>query len=57
MAAGLVVPDHAPVLDYVRSIFVAQALPDPERLVSAAARRLPAGEWRIKTHSGLLICR
>ena len=57
IAAGLVVPDRAPVLDYIRSVFVAQALPDPEQLVNAAAKRLPAGEWRIKTHSGLLICR
>lgn len=56
----LLVPGPGPVLDYIRSMRLTQSLDDPERLVSAAARLLPAtsdGVIRITTQTGCLICR
>jgi SAM-dependent methyltransferase len=55
----LLVPGPEPVLDYIRSMRLTQSLDDPERLVSAAARLLPAtsdGVIRITTQTGCLIC-
>jgi SAM-dependent methyltransferase len=53
----LVVPGPQPVLDYVASMRFTQSLASPEQLVAAVARRLPAGEFRITTHCGALVCR
>lgn len=53
----LVVPGPRPVLDYVQSMRVTQSLARPAELVAAVARRLPAGELRIRTHCGALVCR
>jgi SAM-dependent methyltransferase len=56
----LVVPGPEPVLDYIRSMRLTQSLDDPEALVTAAARLLPAtgdGAIRITTHTGCLVCR
>jgi SAM-dependent methyltransferase len=56
-ASDLVVPGPEPLTDYVASMRYTQSLPSPERLVAAVARRLPAGEFRIRTHCGVLVCR
>ncbi len=56
----LMVPGPAPVLDYVRSMRLTQSLADPESLVAAVARRIPAGgggSIRIRTRAGCLVCR
>jgi SAM-dependent methyltransferase len=53
----LVVPGPQPVLDYVASMRFTQLLARPDELVSAVAMRLPAGEFRIRTHCGALVCR
>lgn len=57
--AELLIPGTAPVKDYVRSMAIIQALPDPEALVTAVARRIPAGAdgtFRVRAHSGCLAC-
>jgi SAM-dependent methyltransferase len=56
-ASELRVPDPQPVLDYVRSMRLSQASGDPDRLVAAAAARLPPGPFTITTHCGGLVCR
>jgi SAM-dependent methyltransferase len=57
--AELMIPGPAPVTGYVRSMLPVQQLPDPEAVVTAVARRLPGaadGVFRVRTHSGCLIC-
>jgi SAM-dependent methyltransferase len=53
----LVVPAPQPTLDYVASLRIVQSLASPEQLIAAVARRLPGGEFRIRTHCGALVCR
>lgn len=57
--AELVLPDSKPVAEYVRSTFLAQSLPDPQQLAAAVTSRLairPGSPFRVRTHSGCLIC-
>lgn len=57
--AELQIPGPGPVEDYVRSLNVAHQLADPGQLAAAAARLVrleSAGIFRIRTHSGCLIC-
>jgi SAM-dependent methyltransferase len=57
--AWLEIPDPEPVIDYVRSMRVPQNAPAPESVVAAATARItasPNGLFRIRTHSGCLIC-
>lgn len=56
----LEVPGPQPILDYVRSMRLSQNLDDPESLVAATARRLPAGGetvLRVRSRPGCLVCR
>jgi SAM-dependent methyltransferase len=59
-AGELVVPGPEPVEDYVRSMAVAQNLPDPQALSAAVSRLVVCGgdqeTFRIRTHSGCLVC-
>jgi SAM-dependent methyltransferase len=58
--AELVVPSLEPLLDYMASMRAIQATRDPAGLTAAIAERVrfgPDGTFRIRTHSGLLICR
>lgn len=56
-AAELVIPDAAPVLDYVRSMISLQALGDLESVRAELIRRLEGeGEFRVTTQGGALIC-
>jgi SAM-dependent methyltransferase len=58
-AGELVIPDRQPVEDYVRSTTVTQNLPDPEAFTAAVGRLVPRddqGTFRIRTHSGCLVC-
>jgi SAM-dependent methyltransferase len=58
--AELVVPDPGPVAAYLLSSRAAQHGPDAQRLVAGVLGGLPtdqAGNFRITTHSGCLICR
>jgi len=55
----LELPGSEPIVRYVRSTFVAHSAAEPERLVAAVTRRLgdvPGGAFRVRTHSGCLIC-
>jgi SAM-dependent methyltransferase len=55
----LVMPGLQPVEDYVRSMPVSQDLPDPEAFSAAVVRLVPRddqGRFRIRTHSGCLVC-
>jgi SAM-dependent methyltransferase len=53
----LLIPGRQPVEDYVRSMPVAQDLPDPAALPAAVAQLIPAeGTFRVRTHSGCLVC-
>jgi SAM-dependent methyltransferase len=52
----LLLPGPQPVEDYVRSMIVTQHLPDAHRIVAAVIGRLPRGVFRVRTHSGCLIC-
>jgi SAM-dependent methyltransferase len=46
-----------PVEDYVRSMSIAQELPDPQAFAVAVGRLVPGGgTFRVRTHSGCLIC-
>jgi SAM-dependent methyltransferase len=57
--AELVIPGSQPVEDYVRSMGVTQDLADPEALIAAVGRlvsRHDQGTFRIRTHSGCLVC-
>jgi SAM-dependent methyltransferase len=57
--ADLLVPDPAPVEDYARSMMSTRDLPDADALVAAVGRvvRSHSGPFRIRTHSGCLVCR
>jgi SAM-dependent methyltransferase len=55
-AGELLVPAPGPVEDYVRSTTTAQNLADPDVLASAVTRLIPGSPFRIRTHSGCLIC-
>ena len=55
----LVITGPQPVEDYVRSMGVTRDLPDPEAFISAVGRLVPRddqGMFRIRTHSGCLVC-
>lgn len=57
--AELRIPGPEPVADYVRSMSIAQELPDPGQLVEAVLARLPRepeGLFRVTTHTGCLVC-
>jgi SAM-dependent methyltransferase len=57
--SGLLLPGNEPVVGYVRSTFLAQILPSPQRLVVAVTSRLsaePGNTLRVRTHSGCLVC-
>ncbi len=59
-AGELRIPGREPVIDYVASTWTAQAVPDPAAFVSAVVAQVPFaadGMFRVKTHSGVLICR
>jgi SAM-dependent methyltransferase len=56
----LVLRTPEPVCRYIASMRITQALPDPAAFAAAAAARIPFGPdgtFRVKTHTGLLICR
>lgn len=56
----LLLPDTEPVADYVGSMRTTQAMPDPEAFVATVTARVPFGPdglFRVRTCSGLLICR
>jgi SAM-dependent methyltransferase len=58
-ASELLIPGPRPVEDYVRSMSVTQNLPDPEAFIAAVGRSVPRGDqgtFRIRTHSGCLVC-
>jgi SAM-dependent methyltransferase len=58
--AELVLPGVAPVGGYLASMRSTQAMPDPAGFVAAACARIPLGPdgtFRVRTQSGLLICR
>jgi SAM-dependent methyltransferase len=58
-AAELVISGSQPVEDYVRSMGVTQDLPDPEAFIAAVGRLVSRGDqgtFRIRTHSGCLVC-
>jgi SAM-dependent methyltransferase len=58
-AGELVVPGPQPVEDYVRSLGVAQDLPDPEAFIAAVGRLVPRGDqgtFRVRTRCGCLVC-
>jgi SAM-dependent methyltransferase len=51
------IPDRQPVEDYVRSMAISD-LAEPDALIAAVAARTPAsGIFRVRTHTGCLICR
>jgi len=55
----LLIPDPAPVVDYVRSMSVFLSAADPEQLVAAVLARFPNEPgrlFRVTTHSGCLVC-
>jgi cyclopropane fatty-acyl-phospholipid synthase-like methyltransferase len=61
-AAGLTVGDAAalPVASYAASMRAADTVPDPAAFVAAVSGRVPFGAdgvFRVRTHTGLLICR
>ena len=58
-AAELLLPDARPVADYVASMRTTQSMPDPADFTAAVAARVPFGPdgtFRVRTHSGVLIC-
>jgi SAM-dependent methyltransferase len=57
--AELLIPGPAPLTRYVRSMRPIQQLSDPEAVVTAVGSQLPSsagGVFRVRTHSGCLIC-
>jgi len=53
----LVDPEPGPVEAYVRSMPIAQDLPDPGEFAAAVASLIPgSGTFRIRTHTGCLVC-
>jgi SAM-dependent methyltransferase len=60
LAGELLIPGPQPVIDYVASTWTAQSLPDPEAFTAAVTERVqfgPDGMFRVRTRSGVLICR
>lgn len=58
-ASELLVPGSEPIAEYVRSTFLAQSLPEPQRLLAAVTSRLrtePGNALRVRAHSGCLVC-
>lgn len=58
-AAELRLPAVEPVTRYVASMRVTQAMPDPAGFAAAVSARLapgPDGTFRVRTHSGVLLC-
>jgi SAM-dependent methyltransferase len=56
----LLIPGLRPVRDYVASTWTAQTSPDPAAFATAVVERVPFGPdglFRVRTHSGVLICR
>jgi SAM-dependent methyltransferase len=53
----LLIPEPGPVEDYVRSMPIAQDLPDPGGFAAAVAGLIPRGTFRVRTHTGCLVCR
>ena len=54
----LLIPDPGPVEDYVRSMTITQDLPDPGAFAAAVASLIPrSGTFRVRTHTGCLVCR
>jgi SAM-dependent methyltransferase len=54
----LLIPGPQPVEDYVRSMTITQAQPDPTAFAAAVASLTPtSGTFRVRTHTGCLICR
>lgn len=52
------IPDRQPAEDYIRSMTITQDQPDPGAFAAAAASLIPAsGTFRIRTHTGCLVCR
>jgi hypothetical protein len=59
-AGELLIPGLQPVIDYVASTWTAQSLPDPKAFTAAVTERVrlgPDGLFRVRTRSGVLICR
>jgi SAM-dependent methyltransferase len=53
----LLIPGPRPVEDYVRSMVITQDLPDPRAFAAAVASLVPSrGAFRVRTHSGCLVC-
>jgi len=51
------IPEPGPIEDYVRSMISASEYHDPDALAVAAASRLPSpGPFRVRTHTGCLVC-
>jgi SAM-dependent methyltransferase len=51
------IPGPRPVEDYVRSMAITQDLPDPQAFAAAVGSLVPGrGAFRIRTHSGCLVC-
>jgi SAM-dependent methyltransferase len=60
LGGELLIPGRQPVIDYVASTWTAQTLPDPAGFTAAVAARVPFGPdgtFRVRTHSGVLVCR
>jgi SAM-dependent methyltransferase len=58
--AELVLPSAEPVAAYVASMRYTQAMPDPAGFAAAVTARIPFrpdGTFRVRSHSGLLVCR
>ena len=59
-AGELLLPDVQPVAEYVASMRTTQEMPDPAAFIASVTRRVPFGPdglFRVRTDSGLLICR
>jgi SAM-dependent methyltransferase len=57
--SGLQLAEPGPIAGYVRSMFLAQTMPEPQRLVAAVTARLSEkldGTMQVRTHSGCLVC-
>lgn len=57
--AELRLPEAGPVASYVASMRAADTVPDPAAFVAAVSGRVPFGPdgvFRVRTHTGLLIC-
>jgi SAM-dependent methyltransferase len=53
----LLIREPGPVEDYVRSMPIVQDLPDPGGFAAAVAGLIPRGTFRVRTHTGCLVCR